>query len=184
MFCVRTTGMMWCVPNHRNVQDVCIQCHVDELMCTIWCAMSHTFEHRGHQQVNRCMHHVLTNLGRPLLPCCWGCSFGLFFFWRCQLPCISFSSLCLSHDYHLLIISLNMFELSQPPVHTEQFERDTVVPVLGINLLGSSGSWWSGAYGHLCAQHRMSVGHQSNLMQFVSKKMQGFHKWGTSKCDL
>ena len=31
MFCVRTIGMMWCVPNHRNVQDVCIQCHADEL---------------------------------------------------------------------------------------------------------------------------------------------------------
>ena len=69
---------MWCVPNHRNVQDVRIQCHADELMCMIWCTMSHTFEHSGHQQVNCCMHHVLTNIGRPLLPCCWGYSLGLF----------------------------------------------------------------------------------------------------------
>ena len=111
-----------------------------------------------------------------------GIFFGFIFF--LVLPCISFSSLCLSHDYHFFIISLNMFELSQPPVHTEQFERDTVVPVLGINLLMSSGSSWIGAYRHLCAQHCMSVGHQSNLMQFVSKKMQGFHKWGTSKSGL
>ena len=42
--------------------------------------MSHTFEHSGHQQVNCCMHHVLTNIGRPLLPCCWGYSLGLFCF--------------------------------------------------------------------------------------------------------
>ena len=49
------------------------------IMCMIWCTMSHTFEHSGHQQVNRCMHHVLTNIGRPLLPCCWGYSLGLFF---------------------------------------------------------------------------------------------------------
>ena len=69
---------MWCVPNHRNVQDVRMQCHADELMCMIWCTMSHTFEHSGHQQVNCCMHHVLTNIGRPLLPCCWGYSLGLF----------------------------------------------------------------------------------------------------------
>ena len=48
-----------CVPNHRNVQDVCIQCHADELMCMICCAMSHTFEYSGYQQLNHCMHHVL-----------------------------------------------------------------------------------------------------------------------------
>ena len=41
--------------------------------------MSHTFEHSGHQQVNCCMHHVLTNIGRPLLPCCWGYSLGLWY---------------------------------------------------------------------------------------------------------
>ena len=59
MFCVRTIGMMWCVPIDRNAQDVPIQCHADELMCMIWCAMSFTFEHSGYPQVNRCMHHVL-----------------------------------------------------------------------------------------------------------------------------
>ena len=59
MFCVRTIGMMWCVPIDRNAQDVPIQCHADELMCMIWCAMSFTFEHSGCPQVNRCMHHVL-----------------------------------------------------------------------------------------------------------------------------
>ena len=59
MFCVRTIGMMWCVPIDRNAQDVPIQCHADELMCMIWCAMSFTFEPSGYPQVNLCMHHVL-----------------------------------------------------------------------------------------------------------------------------
>ena len=36
---------MWCAPDHRNVQDVRMQCHADELMCMKWCAMSHTFEY-------------------------------------------------------------------------------------------------------------------------------------------
>ena len=31
MFCVWNTSMMWCLPTHRNVQDVRIQCHADEL---------------------------------------------------------------------------------------------------------------------------------------------------------
>ena len=56
------------------------------IMCMIWCTMSHTFEHSGHQQVNCCMHHVLTNIGRPLLPCCWGYSLGLFWFYPSPSP--------------------------------------------------------------------------------------------------
>ena len=76
---------MWCVANHRNVQDVRMQCHADELMCMIWCTMSHTFEHSRHQQVNCCMHHVLPNIGRPLLPCCWGYSLGLFHSWYVEI---------------------------------------------------------------------------------------------------
>ena len=51
--------LMWCAPNHKNVQDVRMQCDADELMCMIWCAMSHTSEHSGCPQVNRCMHHAL-----------------------------------------------------------------------------------------------------------------------------
>ena len=30
------------LPSHRNVEDVRIQHHADELMCMTWCAMSHT----------------------------------------------------------------------------------------------------------------------------------------------
>ena len=45
----------------------------------IWCAMSHTLERSGYEQVHRCMHNVLTKIARPLLPCCWGYSLGLFF---------------------------------------------------------------------------------------------------------
>ena len=63
-----------------NVYAVRIKCHADELMCMIWCAMSHTFEHTGYQQVHGCMHNALTTkTARPLLPCCWGYSLGLFF---------------------------------------------------------------------------------------------------------
>ena len=41
MVWVWNTSMVWCLPTRRNVQDVHIQCHADELMCTICCAMSH-----------------------------------------------------------------------------------------------------------------------------------------------
>ena len=64
MFCVWNLSMMWCVPIHRNVQDLRIQCHADELMCMKWCTMSHTFEHSGYPQVNRCMHHFLHEIYR------------------------------------------------------------------------------------------------------------------------
>ena len=47
MFCVWIFNMMWCVPMHRNVQDICMQCFADKVMRMMWCAMSHTFEHRG-----------------------------------------------------------------------------------------------------------------------------------------
>ena len=71
---------MWCVYMPTNVHDVRIKCHADELMCMIWCVMSHTFEHTGYQQLHGCMHNVLTTkTAWPLLPCCWGYSLGLFF---------------------------------------------------------------------------------------------------------
>ena len=50
MFCV------WIQVHLRNVQDVRIQCHADELVCTIWWAMSHTFEHSGYPQVSTSLH--------------------------------------------------------------------------------------------------------------------------------
>ena len=50
MFCV------WIQVHLRNVQDVRIQCHADELVCTIWWAMSHTFEHSGYPQVSKSLH--------------------------------------------------------------------------------------------------------------------------------
>ena len=63
-----------------NVHDVRIKCHADELRCMIWCAMSHTFDPTGYQQVHGCMHNVFTTkTARPLLPCCWGYSLGLFY---------------------------------------------------------------------------------------------------------
>ena len=32
MFCVWNTSLVWCLPTHKNVQDVRIQCHADELI--------------------------------------------------------------------------------------------------------------------------------------------------------
>ena len=79
MFCARHINMMWCVYMPTNVHDVRVKCHAVELMCMIWCAMSHTIEHTGYQQVHGCMRNVLTTkTARPLLPCCWGYSLGLF----------------------------------------------------------------------------------------------------------
>ena len=49
-------SIMSCVPLHRNVQDIRIQRHADELVCTIWWAMSHTFEHSGYPQVSKSLH--------------------------------------------------------------------------------------------------------------------------------
>ena len=54
-----TKSIMRCVPLHRNVEDVHMQCHADELMCMIWCVLSMTFEYSRYQQVNCCMHRVL-----------------------------------------------------------------------------------------------------------------------------
>ena len=59
MFCVWNKSKMRCVPLHRNVEDVHMQCHADELMCMIWCVLSMTFEYSRYQQVNCCMHRVL-----------------------------------------------------------------------------------------------------------------------------
>ena len=59
MFCEGNKCKMWCMPLHRNVQDVRIQRHADELMCVIWGALSHTAQYSRDQQVNPCMHHVL-----------------------------------------------------------------------------------------------------------------------------
>ena len=64
MFCVWNISMMLCVPMHRNVQDVCMQCFADKVMRMMWCARSHTFEHRRYQDVRHCMHHVLNEINR------------------------------------------------------------------------------------------------------------------------
>ena len=79
MFCAHHINMMWCVYMPTNVHDVRIKCHADELMCMIWCAVSHTFEHTGYQQLHGCVHNVLTTkTAWPLLPGCRGYSLGLF----------------------------------------------------------------------------------------------------------
>ena len=59
MLCEGNKCKMWCMPLHRNVEDVRIQRHADELMCMIWGAMSHTVQYSRYQQVNPCMRHVL-----------------------------------------------------------------------------------------------------------------------------
>ena len=72
--------MMWRTPDHRNVEDVRIQCHADELMCMIWCIMSQAFEYNRYSQVHCYMHHILIKIYKiawPLLPCCWGSCLGL-----------------------------------------------------------------------------------------------------------
>ena len=67
MFCLSIKdNMMWCTPNHRNVEDVRILCHADELMCMIWCVISQTFEYSRYQQVHCCMRHVLTKIYKKL----------------------------------------------------------------------------------------------------------------------
>ena len=77
MFCVWNTNMVCCLPTHRNVHDVRIQCHADE----VWCAWydAQWVIHSNTADIH-CMHQVLTKTARPLLPCCWGYSLAFFCF--------------------------------------------------------------------------------------------------------